>query len=247
MTTTDLLPLFVAAAEAERDVVATLHGPARRARTDRPGQYALDLVADAAVLEILHQAPVRVLSEESGWSGPPDAPITVVVDPVDGSTNCSRDIPYWGISLCALDVDGPLSALVVNTATGEQFSATRGGGARSDGERLHPASTTRLDAAVVAVTGLPRAPCWKQFRALGSAALALCDVAAGRLDAFLDVLEDQHAPWDYLGGLLVCHEAGASLVDVHGRDLVVADPTARRQLLGAATPALLEALRPHAG
>src|SRR5271165_4824016 len=115
MTPPDLLELFVDAAVAERDAVATLAGPARRARTDRAGQYALDLVADAAVLEVLHRAPVRVLSEESGWSGPPDAAITVVVDPVDGSTNCSRDLPYWGISLCALDGDGPLAALVVNT------------------------------------------------------------------------------------------------------------------------------------
>jgi len=246
VTNPDLLPLFLAAAEAERDAVATLHGPARRARTDRPGQYALDLVADAAVLEVLHQEPVRVLSEESGWSGPPDAPITVVVDPVDGSTNCSRSIPYWGISLCALDGDGPLSALVVNTSTGERCSATRGGGAWSDGERLRPASTTRPEDAVVAVTGLPRTRCWKQFRALGSAALALCDVAAGRLDAFLDVLDDQHAPWDYLGGLLIAEEAGAPVVDARGRDLVVADPAARRRLLAAATPTLLEHLRPHA-
>jgi fructose-1,6-bisphosphatase/inositol monophosphatase family enzyme len=246
MTATDLLPVFLAAADAARDAVATLHGPARRARTDRPGQYALDLAADAAVLEVLHEAPVRVLSEESGWSGPPDAPVTVVVDPVDGSTNCSRHIPYWGVSLCALDGDGPLSALVVNTTTDEHYSATRGGGARSDGERLQVSSTTRPEDAVVAVTGLPRTRCWKQFRALGSAALALCDVAAGRLDAFLDVLEDQHAPWDYLGGLLVCQEAGATVVDVHARNLVVADPTARRQLLGAATPELLERLAPHA-
>ena len=132
---------------------------------------------------------------------------------------------------------------MANTVTGEQFSATRGGGAWSDGARLRPAPTSRLDDAVVAVTGLPRVRCWRQFRALGSAALALCDVAAGRLDAFLDVLEDQHAPWDYLGGLLVCQEAGASVVDVHQRDLAVADPTARRQLLAAATAGLLDPLR----
>ena len=239
----ELLTLFSAAAAAQRDAVGALSVPARRARTERPGQYELDLVADHAVLEVLHTAPVAVVSEESGRSGAADAPVTVVVDPVDGSTNCSRQIPYWGISLAALDHDGLLCGLVENTATGEQFRATRGGGAHTDQSRLDVASTTRLEDAVVAVTGLPRAATWQQYRSLGSIALALCDVAAGRLDAFLDVLTDQHAPWDYLAGVLICREAGGVVVDAADRALEVADDRARRQVLAAATPTLLDALR----
>jgi fructose-1,6-bisphosphatase/inositol monophosphatase family enzyme len=57
------------------------------------------------------------------------------------------------------------------------------------------------------------------------------------------VLADQHAPWDYLGGLLACREAGALVVDVGGRDLVTDDPDARRQVVAGATPRLLEDLR----
>jgi len=239
----ELLTLFSAAAAAQRDAVGALSVPARRARTERPGQYELDLVADRAVLAVLHTAPVAVVSEESGRSGPADAPVTVVVDPVDGSTNCSRQIPYWGISLAALDRDGLLCGLVENTATGEQFRATRGGGAHADPARLDVASTTRLEDAVVAVTGLPHAATWHQYRSLGSIALALCDVAAGRLDAFLDVLTDQHAPWDYLAGVLICREAGGVVVDAAGRALEVADEHARRQILAAANPTLLDALR----
>jgi fructose-1,6-bisphosphatase/inositol monophosphatase family enzyme len=243
----DLIELFGAAADAERDALAPLTPDDRRARTDRPGQYALDLVADAAILEILHRAPVAVVSEESGRSGVPDADVTVVVDPVDGSTNCAREIPYWGISLCALDANGAWCALVTNTATGERFTAVRGEGARSGERRLHASATTRIRDAVVGVAGLPsQAAPWKQYRSLGSAALALCDVAAGRVDAFLDVLDDQHYPWDYLGGMLIGREAGASVVDVHGRDLVITDPEARRQLLAAATPELLDELRAYA-
>jgi myo-inositol-1(or 4)-monophosphatase len=243
----ELLPLFVDAAAAARGALASLLGPARRARTARPGQYRLDVVADDAVLAVLHRAPVHVVSEESGLSGPGDAPITVVVDPVDGSTNCSRHLPYWGISLCALDGDGPLCALVVNAATGEQYTAVRGQGAWSDGGRLRAASTTDLRDAVIGVAGLPRPAPWQQFRALGSLALALCDVAAGRLDGFLDVLVDQHAPWDYLGGLLACREAGAVVVDAAGRDLVTPDPDVRRQVLAGATPPILDALRAGVG
>ena len=60
--------------------------------------------------------------------------MTVVLDPVDGSTNASRGIPYWSTSLCAVDGDGPLAALVVNQATGVTTTAIRGGGGR-DGRR----------------------------------------------------------------------------------------------------------------
>ena len=151
-------------------------------------------------------------------------PVTVVVDPVDGSTNCARQLPYWAISLCALDADGPLCALVQNGATGARYTAVRGGGAQLDGAPLTPSTTAEIDRAVVAVSGWPPVPlAWRQFRALGSAALALCDVASGHLDGYLDGIVDQHAPWDYLGGLLVCREAGALVVDADARELVVLD------------------------
>lgn len=239
-----LLELFDVCGAAQRGALATIATADRRGRTDKPGQYALDLVADAAVLPVLHAAGVRVLSEESGWTGPDDAAITVVLDPVDGSTNCARRIPYWCISLCAMDADGLLCALVQHGATGARYTAIRGEGAWLDDTPITVAPTTELGRSVVAISGLPpRIIGWRQFRALGSAALALCDVAAGHLDAYLDGHANQHAPWDYLGGLLVCREAGATIVDAEGRDLDLADPTARRQLLAAGTPELVTALR----
>jgi myo-inositol-1(or 4)-monophosphatase len=239
MRTTELLDVFDACFDAQRAAVTPLAGADRRARTDVPGQYALDLVADGAILPILHEAGLAVVSEESGRSGPPDASVTVVLDPVDGSTNCSRELPYWAISLCALDGDGPLAALVANGATGERFTAVRGEGANVDGRALTPSTATRVEDSFLAVAGLPRRPLpWKQFRALGSAALTLCDVAAGRVDGYLDVLDDMHAPWDYLGGALVCREAGAIAVDANERPLVTADPEARRTLVAAGTPEL---------
>ena len=169
-----------------------------------------------------------------------------MVDPVDGSTNCSREIPYWGISLCALDADGPLCSLVTNTPLGERVTAVRGSGAWRDGVALQPGvdrsgSRTRWSRSRACRRGCCA---WKQFRALGSAALALCDVASGRLDGMVDALPDRHGPWDYLGGLLVCTEAGADVRDVHGRDARVTDPDARRQLVAGATPQLVDALFP---
>jgi fructose-1,6-bisphosphatase/inositol monophosphatase family enzyme len=239
----ELLECFAVAADAQRRALATLTGVERRARTQRKGQYHLDTIADAAVLPVLTGLPVRVLSEESGWNGDAGAEVTVVVDPVDGSTNCARGIPYWGISLCALDADGPWCAYVENGATGTRYTAVRGHGAWLDGERLAASEVTTIERAVVAIVGMPsRQPPWRQFRSLGSAALALCDVAAGSLDGFLDCTHDMHCPWDYLGGLLVCRESGAHVVDARDRDLVAVDPTTRRQPVAAGTSELLATL-----
>jgi myo-inositol-1(or 4)-monophosphatase len=213
VTSDDLLELLVATAAAVESAVRQVTGSERRGRTNRAGQYAIDLVADAAALEVLGAAPVAVLSEESGWSGKPDSSLTVVLDPVDGSTNASRHIPYWATSLCVVDADGPLVALVINQATGVATTAVRGEGARRAGEVISPRKIERVEDAVVALSGRPGEwlP-WKQFRALGSAALSLCDVASGAVDGFVDG-GAWHAAWDYMGGLLICQEAGAEVVD----------------------------------
>ncbi|MBA2282139.1 MAG: inositol monophosphatase [Acidimicrobiia bacterium] len=206
----------------------------------RPGQYHSDLAADRAALEVLEGAGVGVLSEESGRHHPA-RPVTVVVDPLDGSTNASRGIPWFATSLCVVDADGPLAALVVNLASGARFDAVRGGGARVDGRELRPTGCAELSAAVVALSGLPPGWLgWKQYRALGACALDLCAVAGGVVDAYIDCSKSAHGPWDYLGGLLVCAEAGAVVVDAEGRDLVVLDHDARRTPVGAATAGLLD-------
>jgi myo-inositol-1(or 4)-monophosphatase len=96
--------------------------------------------------------------------------------------------------------------------------------------------------AIVALSGYPKRWLgWSQYRALGAAALDLCAVAAGQLDAFIDCASRSLAPWDYLGGLLVCQEAGAFVQEAFGRDLVTRQPDARRTVVAAATPGLLAA------
>jgi len=208
----------------------------------RSGQYRSDLAADAAALEVLDRAGVGVLSEESGRHRP-DADLTVVIDPLDGSTNASRAIPWYATSLCAVDTDGPRAALVVNLVSGERFEARRGGGATRNGVAITPTGRTELRESLVGLSGYPPHYFgWRQFRALGAAALDLCAVASGVLDGYVDCSQDAHGAWDYLGGMLVCQEAGASVVDADGRDLVVLEHDARRTPLAAATPALLDEL-----
>lgn len=205
-----------------------------------PGQHHSDLAADEVAVARLLDAGLGVLSEESGRHEP-DREVTVVVDPLDGSTNASRGIPWYATSLCAVDRDGPRAAVVHNLATGDRFDAVRGGGARRNGETVRPSGVERLGDALVGLSGSPPRPLgWRQYRALGAAALDLCLVACGSSDAYLDCSADAHGSWDYLGGLLVCQEAGALVADADGRDLVVLDHAARRTPVAAATPALLE-------
>lgn len=206
------------------------------------GQYRHDLVADAAALEVLRPAGLGVVSEESGDHAG-GGEVVVLLDPVDGSTNASRGIPWFNTSACALDRQGARAAVVVNQVSGARFEATRGGGARCDGTVITPSGCLDLAEAVVGLNGYPsRHLGWKQYRALGSAALDLCAVAAGILDGYVDCTTDGHAPWDYLGGMLVCREAGAVVEDAAHRELVTARHADRRIPVAAATPALFAAL-----
>jgi len=127
--------------------------------------------------------------------------------------------------------------------SGERFEARRGGGATRNGVAITPTGRTELRESLVGLSGYPPHYFgWRQFRALGAAALDLCAVASGVLDGYVDCSQDAHGAWDYLGGMLVCQEAGASVVDADGRDLVVLEHDARRTPLAAATPALLDEL-----
>lgn len=213
--------------------------------TDRPTQYAIDLVADAAALAVFAPTGVGILSEESGLHPPSEraSHITVVIDPVDGSTNASRGIPWYATSLCVLDDQGPWVAVVANQATGERFDAVRGEGARRNGRVIRPSGCASLDDAIVGISGMPDQDLgWRQFRALGAAALDMCAVACGRLDAYFDASEGIHGPWDYLGAMLICQEAGAAVGEMWGRELVVLDHGARLAPIAACTDALLKEL-----
>ena len=208
----------------------------------RPGQYHSDLAADAAAVSVLDAAGLGVLSEESGRHRP-DRSVTVVVDPLDGSTNASRGLSWWATSLCAVDRHGLAVALVVDLRHGTRWTARRGGGAKRDGETIRTSGCVDFADAIVGINGVPASHGgWAQYRALGAAALDLCAVADGTLDGFLDCTTDELGAWDYLGATLICREAGGVVVDAAGRDLTVLEHEARRIPVAGATTSILGAL-----
>lgn len=246
---------------ALQGIVDSLRGVAERVaaalqRTDdwklpgqQAGQYRFDVVADRMGVAELRRLGYEVLSEESGLR-PRAGALRVYFDPVDGSINASRRLTHYGPSLCAVDEEGPLAAIVLDASTGEEFWAARGRGAWRNGIRLQASRCRSLSEATVALSGHPPSPLgWAAARGWGAAAFELCAVAAGGFDAFIDWDAEGHGPWDYLGGLLMCTEAGAVASDACGRHLVPRAMGERRRPIVAATPELLEstlaALRPE--
>lgn len=198
----------------------------------RPTQYHLDLAADEVALRVLVGAGLRVVSEESGVTGHGD--YTVVVDPIDGSTNCDHGIPFYATSLAVLFQGQLVAGLVRNQATGTMYEAELGGGATRDGTTIQVSGLTLFSKSVVAFSGLPsRHLGWSQYRALGSAALEICLVADGSLDVYMVARYSTLNPWDYLGGLAVLREAGGVGVDLEDRELVTDDAETRRPIFAA--------------
>ena len=213
------------------------------------GQYRADLSVNDAVLGAFSGFGCGVLSEESGATGAvPASPselgegIVIVVDPIDGSTNASRGIPWYATALCAVDQFGPRVAVVAQLcAPHVEYVAIRGKGAWRNGVALTVRNERPMAESVVGVSGPPPAQRpWWQFRALGSAALDLCLVAEGALDGYLDC--DTHGVWDYLASMLICQEAGVLVADAFGRDLCHFSHSGRRTPVAARGAVSLQAL-----
>ena len=249
MSADAVMEVFDRAADAVADVLAVTQdwGPSGQ----RHSQYAFDVTADDACRAVLHAAGLAVLSEESGVTAPDgsvvdtDRPV-VVVDPVDGSTNASRQVPWYATALC-LVLDGAAHvALVANHATGQRWRAVAGEGATVNGVPIASSGCVEMRRAIVAMSGLPTHHYgWAQFRVLGASAPDMCLVADGTLDAWCDMNNGGHGVWDYAASTLICTEAGAVVGEVEGRELIHLDHTARRSPMVAASAELLEVLADH--
>lgn len=239
----------------DREILAFLHDVADAAADEideltdwsfsgvREGQYSADIAVDDVVLSMVEDAGFGVLSEESGltdftWPVSGDD-LMIVVDPVDGSTNAGKGVPWFATSLCVVDRDGLRVALVAEqSGTETRYSAIRGGGALCDGVPMHVKGTVGIHEAVIGVSGIPPASApWWQFRALGAISLDMCLVAKGALDGYIDFHD--HGVWDYLAALLICREAGCAIGEAFGRDLIIGDHIERRTPVVARSQTLL--------
>ena len=249
------LEVAVAAAEAAGEVLRSSFGREQTVRY----KGEVDLVtevderAEGVIGEVLREAfpGYGMLAEEGGRRlGEGDS--RWIVDPLDGTTNYAHGLPIFAVSI-ALERGGEVVLGVVHDPMrGETYVAERGGGATLNGEPIRVSDTDEPIRALL-VTGFPydRADMGaavelfgrlteltQGVRRLGAAALDLCYVAAGRLDAYYE--KGLHA-WDVAAGSLILKEAGGRITDYRGRevDLEGREIVASNGLLH---PVLLEAI-----
>lgn len=204
-----------------------------------------DLASEKAIFGFLRgkHPEHHFLGEEGLDQTPGESRYRWVIDPLDGTSNYVHGFPYYCVSV-ALECDGELLAgAIYDPNRDEMFSASAGAGATVNGRKLEPTETDSLSEALV-VASLPVGvgadhpavatflrvlPKAQHLQRTGSAALNLCYVAAGRIDAYWS---SSLRPWDVAAGAIIVAEAGGRVsradegpLDIEVPDLVASNGT----------------------
>ncbi|RUO29830.1 inositol-1-monophosphatase [Aliidiomarina sedimenti] len=229
-----MLNIAVRAARAAGKVVMKSVAQGEKLIIEGKGQHDfvthIDKAAESVIIDTIRKSYPNhsIQAEESGDQQGSDSDYLWVIDPIDGTTNFMRGIPHFCISI-ALVVKGQVQqAVVFDPVRDELFSASRGAGAQLNGYRIRTGKNKDLDGTILA-TGFPfrmkhilpeyQAVFTKFFeqaadvRRMGSAALDLAYVAAGRYDGYW---EAGLKPWDLMAGQLLVREAGGMVSDFAG-------------------------------
>jgi myo-inositol-1(or 4)-monophosphatase len=205
---------------------ARLEVGTKTTRTDKVTE--MDRASEVLIeAELLGARPDDGILGEEGANRTGTSGVRWVVDPLDGTTNYLYGFPGFNVAIAAEIHGETVAGAVYDVVRDELFSAHRGGGATRDGTRIAPSTTTDLGHALVG-TGFSYdpdrrrrqaqvlvavLPTIRDIRRQGAAALDLCSVACGRLDAYY---ERGLAAWDLAAGGLVAAEAGAVVTDLDG-------------------------------
>ena len=188
-----------------------------------------DLAAERAIIDVIHKhyPDHAIQAEESGVHGESDH--VWIIDPLDGTTNYLHGFPVFAVSI-GLQINGRLEhGVVYDPMREELFTASRGDGAQLDGHKIRVSGNKDLERALIG-TGFPFRQADSEMppyldmlgkivkntsgvRRPGAAALDLCYVACGRLDAYW---ETGLAPWDLAAGTLIIREAGGLVSALDG-------------------------------
>jgi myo-inositol-1(or 4)-monophosphatase len=235
-TTDDLLDGAITAARAGG--AALIEGLGRPLQVEQKSARAnivtwADLTAQQAIVRVIGEMfPEHAILSEEGDGEVGEAAATWLVDPLDGTSNYAHGIPFACTSVAVRDGDGLAAGAVLDPFRDELFTAVRGGGAWLGGQRLAVSATDALgrslvctgiqsdDADAIAAFGRRMVALCGECRAVrcvGSPALCLAYVAAGRIDAFVE--RDATFAWDVGAGALLIAEAGGHSEDLDGGPL----------------------------
>jgi myo-inositol-1(or 4)-monophosphatase len=248
----DWLALSRAAVSDVKAVLARMPGREEREQPVGLGKggdmtVALDEAAETAVLAHFDLDGVRIVSEEIGIRG--SGATTVLVDPIDGSQNAERLIPYFALCIAVADgetMDDVEFGYVYDFGANEEWSARRGLGAFLNGHPLtggpkHTIEFLSIEAtrATLVAEHLPRlAPLTDRVRIMGAQAITFCHLAAGRTDAVVCLKPSR--PVDIAAAQLVMRERGVAIRAIDGPDFgtLPLDLEARSRICAAGTDEL---------
>ncbi len=186
-----------------------------------------DFASERAIFEFIHERypDHRFLGEEGLNRDEGDSPYRWVVDPLDGTSNYVHGFPYYAVSIAVEDSGELLAGAIYDPNRDEMFSAARGAGATLNGEPIGVSDRSDLSEALC-MASLPvksdrSHPAVQRFlkvleaaqhvQRTGSAALNLCAVASGRIEAFWS---ESLMPWDMAAGVLIVREAGGRVTQL---------------------------------
>jgi myo-inositol-1(or 4)-monophosphatase len=197
---------------------------------------AADRESQRAITEtILAAFPDHAVDGEEGTAGNMDSPAVWYVDPLDGTTNFTHGLPFFCVSVAFRSGDRTVAGAVYDPSRDEMFVGVPGGGATLNGTPIGVSDVARLGRALVVAQAQTVNPdeisaytilverlmsVSGGVRSLGSPALTLCAIAAGRLDAYCEYGMDA---WDILAGQLILSEAGGTLTLFDGQPHMTAD------------------------
>jgi myo-inositol-1(or 4)-monophosphatase len=212
----------------------------------------IDLAAEKAIMDTLqkHKVTFTLISEESGMIeyGTDPRQCYVTADPIDGTTNLIRGLPFYATSI-ALSNEPTLgavhSALVTDLFHGTTYTASKGAGAFRDNKRIKPSSNIGVEESVIGIDLnsyriqklAPRLTALmgeaKHMRHFGANALELCYVADGTIDAFIDI-RGKLRTTDMAAASLIIKEAGSIISTPEGKQLDARlDPHQRVEFIAA--------------
>ena len=211
-----------------------------------------DLASQEAIRDVVaqHFPADEFIGEESSVTSSRLHETCWIVDPLDGTTNYVHRVPHYAVSVALVERGRPNAGCIFDPVARECYTASLGGGAFLNGERLKASSVTDLKEALVAASFSSHVDAnsreidqfvdallvCQAVRRTGSAALNLCYVASGRFDAFWAMTTKA---WDIAAGVLLVEEAGGTVTHWTGKALDLAEP----HPAAAGTSALHEAFR----
>ncbi len=229
----EIIDLFRDIGRQAREVLRRIDNPTEVVGVNSGGQNTMraDQVLEDTVIEHLNESGLGnfLVTEERGEVELKGGDLTFVLDPLDGSNNLLRGVPFYGLAISAAGgrrYSDITHSYVIDLANGDEFWSVRGKGSFMNNERIHTSAETDIQRCIVEYDCNLSDDCealfstiqrFKDHRRFGANAVALCYIASGAHQCFIDLrngLSIVHA-----AGMRIAEDAGAIITDDHGKPL----------------------------